>query len=234
MARLKLQKYALALCITAAIFATAFYVEARLDAQRILEIRSSEESISTDILSSETQFEILGNLDCQTISQNATLSGELNSLASKLSVAEGNLGARNPEVINLKSQYSLLEIRDYLLMKQVSKKCSLKPVFILYFYSNAGDCSDCASAGGVLTYLRDQYPRLRVYSFDYNLNLSALKTLASLRHVEAKLPAFIINDRAPVYGLKTFDEMQKLIPELKTLATSTEATKTASSSVVQF
>ena len=227
-----MQKYILAFAITAAIFATAFYITARLDAQRVAEIRAAEQSVATDILSSETQFELLGSLDCQTISQNPILSSELNSLASRLSFTEEALGAHNPEVINLKSQYSLLEIKDYLLMEQVSKKCGLKPVFVLYFYSNAGDCSDCGSAGNVLTYLRDQYPGLRVYSFDYNLNLSALTTLASLRHVEQKFPAFIINDRAPVYGLKTFDEMQKLIPELKTLATSTP--KTASSTAAGF
>ena len=221
MAHLNLQKYFFAFVITVVIFATAFYIEAQLDAQRIAEIRTAEQSVSTDILSSETQFALLGSLDCKTISENPILSGELNSLASRLSFTEENLGTSNPEVINLKSQYSLLEIKDYLLMEQVSKKCGKKPVFILYFYSNAGDCHDCGSAGDVLTYLRDQYPDLRVYSFDYNLNLSALKTLASLRHVEAKLPAFIINDRPPVYGFKTFDEMQKIIPELKTLGTST-------------
>ena len=221
MAHLNLQKYFFAFVITVAIFATAFYIESRLDAQRVSEIRAAEQSVSTDILSSETQFALLGSLDCETIAENPILSGELNSLASQLSYTEENLGANNPEVINLKSQYSLLEIKDYLLMEQVSKKCGQKPVFILYFYSNAGDCHDCGSAGDVLTYLRDQYPGLRVYSFDYNLNLSALKTLAALRHVQATFPAFIINDRPPVYGFKTFDEMQKIIPELKDLATST-------------
>jgi len=231
MAHLKLQKYFFAFVITVAIFATAFYIESRLDAQRLAEIRAAEQTVSTDILSSETQFELLGSLDCKTISENPVLSGELNSLASRLSFTEQNLGSGNPEVINLKSQYSLLEIKDYLLMEQVSQKCGQKPVFILYFYSNAGDCSDCSEAGDVLTYLRDQYPGLRVYSFDYNLNLSALKTLASLRKVDgAHLPAFIINDRPPVYGFKTFDQMQALIPELQTLATSTASSSSSSSS----
>ena len=97
-------------------------------------------------------------------------------------------------------------------------------MYILYFYSNAGDCKDCGRAGDVLTYLRETYPGLRVYSFDYNLDLSALRTLITLRKIngEKGLPAFVVNNRAPVYGFKTLQEMQKLIPELKTLATSTE------------
>jgi hypothetical protein len=220
------QKYTLAFVITAAIFGTAFYIAARLDAQRIADIRATQEAISTDILSSETQFELLGNLDCSTITQNPVLSDELNNLAGKLSVAEQNLGTTNSEVTQLKAQYSLFEIKDYLLLQQISQKCrNFKPVYVLYFYSNAGDCTQCSQAGDVLTYLRENYPGLRVYSFDYNLDLSALRTLETLRHVTGDtLPAFVINNRAPVYGFKNLAEMQKLIPELKTLATTTATT----------
>lgn len=215
------QKYILAFIITGAIFGTAFYVAARFDAQRIADIRSTEENISIDILSSETQFELLGNRDCTIITENPYLSDELNSLASRLSVAEDNLGTDNPEVIALKKQYSLLEIKDYLLMEQIAQKCHTKPVFILYFYSNEGDCPDCAQAGDVLTYLRNEYPGLRVYSFDYHLDLSALRTLTSIQELKGSLPAFIINNRPPVYGFKSLQDLQALIPELKNLATST-------------
>jgi hypothetical protein len=221
-----LQKYILVFIITAAIFATAFYLATRLDARRLADIRATQESVSIDILSSETQFALLGNMDCQTISENPILSTELNSLASRLSVAEENLGTTNPEVIRLKKQYSLLQIKDYILMQQVSQKCDLKPVFVLYFYSNEGNCSECGRAGDVLTYLRTQYPGLRVYSFDYNLDLSALRTLISLRGLNGQLPALVINNRPPVYGFKTFEEIQTLIPELKTLSTTSAATST--------
>ena len=219
------QKYVLAFVITAAIFGTAFYIASRLDAQRVADIRATQDAISIDLLSSETQFELLGNLDCSTISENPVLSEELNSLAGKLSVAEQNLGSTNSEVVLLKKQYSLFEIKDYLLLQQISQKCrAFKPVYVLYFYSNAGDCPDCGRAGDVLTYLRETYPGLRVYSFDYNLDLSALHTLITLRKVGDMLPAFIINNRAPVYGFKSLDDMQKLIPELKNLATTTATT----------
>ena len=220
------KKYILAFLITVAIFGTAFYIASRIDDQRVADIRAAEDSVSVDILSSETQYELLNNLDCKTIAENPILSSELNSLASRLSVAEDNLGATNAEVIQLKQRYSLLEIKDYLLMQQVSKKCNLKPVFILYFYSNAGDCPNCSREGDVLTYLRQQYPGLRVYSFDYNLDLSALRTLISLQKLKGPLPAVLINNREPVYGFKTLDQMQALIPELKTLASSTAATST--------
>ncbi|MEK7612673.1 MAG: hypothetical protein AAB449_00810 [Patescibacteria group bacterium] len=223
------QKYALTFVITAAIFGTAFYIATWLDRARLADIRATQEAISINILSLETQFELLGNLDCSSITKNPVLSDELNSLASRLSVAEQNLGTDDTEVTILKKQYSLLQIKDYLLMQEISSKCkNVKPVFVLYFYSNEGDCPSCSRAGEVLTYLRQTYPDLRIYSFDYNLDLSALRTLIALRKIqpnppEAGLPAFIINNRAPVYGFKSLDEMRALIPELKNLATSTAA-----------
>ncbi|MBX4192140.1 hypothetical protein KW798_01510 [Candidatus Parcubacteria bacterium] len=219
------QKYALAFIITAAIFGTAFYIAYRLDRARIADIRATQEAISIDILSTETQFDLLGRLDCSAISENPVLSDELNSLAERLSIAEQNLGADDADVIALKKQYSLLQIKDYLLMQEISTKCkNVKPVFVLYFYSNKGDCPSCSRAGEVLTYLRQTYPDLRIYSFDYHLDLSALHTLESLRRVNGeKLPAFVINDRMPIYGFKSLDEMRTLIPELKNLATSSTA-----------
>src|ERR1700690_2863050 len=162
------QKYFIAFVITAAIFGTAFYIANRLDRARIADIQATEQNISVDILSSETQFELLGNLDCQTLAQNTGLSDELNSLAGQLLVAESNLGTDNPEVIQLKEQYSLFEIKDYLLLQSISQKCGIKPVYILYFYSNSGDCADCSRAGDVLTFLRQTYPDLRGYWFDYH------------------------------------------------------------------
>jgi len=221
------QRYFLAFVITAAIFGTAFYIASRLDAARVANIRTTEDSISIDILSSETQFELLGNLDCSTIAQNPVLSDELNSLASQLSVAESNLGTTNPEVVQLKKQYSLLEIKDYILLQNITNKCGTKPVYVLYFYTNNGNCADCSRVADVLTYLRGQYPGLRVYSFDYDLDLSALKTLITLHKIDGQtLPALIVNNRPAVYGPQTLESMQKLIPELKTLASTTAATST--------
>ncbi|TSC69298.1 MAG: Uncharacterized protein G01um101456_262 [Parcubacteria group bacterium Gr01-1014_56] len=224
------RKYTLAFFITTAIFITAFYIAARIDSSRIADIRGAQEAIAIDLLSSEVQFELLGNLDCSIIAEHPVLTDELNSLAERLSFAEERLGSDTAEVVILKKQYTLLEIKDYLLMRQISQKCNTKPVSVLYFYSNTGDCPECSKTGDVLTYLRETYPDLRVYSFDYNLDLSALQTLITLRKIKTPLPALIINSRAPVYGFKTLEDMEKLMPELQTLATSTkESTSSATS-----
>lgn len=213
-------KYILAFLITGIIFSTAIIANNFFNDKRVAQIRSIEEGISIDILSLETQFDLLQEQSCRNISDTPILSRELDSLANKLSFAEAQLGADNPEVISLKRHYSLLEIKDLLLMQKVADKCGLKPTFLLYFYSNEkGACTDCTRQGYVLTELARQYPSLRIYSFDYNLDLSAVSTLIALKNIPNELPALVIHD-AVYGGFKTVNEVEELLPELADITTS--------------
>ena len=121
---------------------------------------------------------------------------------------------------------SLLEIKDYLLMNKISEKCKKTPLSIIYFYSTDDLCPDCEKEGYVLTHLRETYPELRVYSFDYNINLSAVKTLISINKVKNELPAIIIKDKA-YYGFQSVEDMEKAIPELQKMKLEKNASSTA-------
>lgn len=211
-------KYLYAFIITAAIFATAIYLASFFNDKKLAALKAAEDKISIDILSSETQFTLLGELSCED-SAKSVLSQELNSLGEKLDWSEQNFGANNEDFVQLKKYYSLLEIKDYLLVKKL-KDCPQHPIAILYFYGK--DCPECDKEGYVLTYLRQEYPELRVYSFDYNLDLSALKTLAAIYGVTAeKLPVVVIK-RAPYSGFQSIEAIKALLPELS--ATSTAKT----------
>ncbi len=204
--------------ITAAIFATALYLGNYFSDKKLSALKATENQISVDILSSETQFALLGELPCAD-AENSTPSQELDSLGEKLNYSEEKFGANNADFIGLKKYYSLLEIKNYLLLKKL-RDCPKPPIIILYFY--ASDCPDCDKEGYVLTYLKEQYPELRVYSFDYNLDLSALKTLASVYGVGKTLPALVIK-RKPYKGFQTIDDIKALLPELNTATSSPAA-----------
>jgi hypothetical protein len=218
-------KYLLAFAITAFIFGTAVVTNNYFNDKRIEQIRSIQEGISIDILSLEAQFELLQEQSCESISEESVLSSELESLAQRLSYTEERLGADNEEVVRLKRNYSLLEIKDLLLMRKVSEKCGLEPIFILYFYSNKGDCDDCARQGYVLTKLTQLYPELRIYSFDYNIDLSAVQTLIILQNIKDELPALVINNQT-YHGFKSVEEVEELVPKLLELREQRSATST--------
>lgn len=223
-------KYIVAFVITSAVFFTAFLISNYFNDRRIEDIRTIEDKISVDILSSETQFSLLRDSSCAQLSD-TILSQELNSLASRLDYAEKELGVNNEEVLRLKRFYSLLQIKDYLLMQQLSTRCDIKPVSILYFYTNKEDCPDCQKQAYVLDYLRTQYPRLRVYAFDYDLNLSAIDTLIKLNKVERKFPA-LVTSKGVLYGFNPVEAIESHVPGIQDLiaATSTAATTTKATS----
>jgi len=215
------KKYLLTFLITVLVFLSAFALSNFFNNKKITSLREIEDKISIDIMSSETQYSLLAESSCKDLSGNV-LSQELNTLAQKLTYTEENLGENSSDLIRLKTYYALLQIKDYLLMKKISVKCNTKPVFILYFYSN--NCAECEQQGYVLTYLREQYPNLRIYSFDYNMDNPALRTMISLYKVGDTLPAIVINDK--VYnGFIDKDKITDTLPAWM-IATSTKATTT--------
>ena len=213
----------IALGITIALVATVAYAVNYLNRQRIAELTAIEEQISIETLSLDTRFSLLEAAPCDNASS-TDITGDLTDLGNRLAYTENQLGRDNAQVIRLKQQYSLLEIRDYLVTKKLAAACGTKPVTVLYFYSNAGDCPDCDKAGYALSYLRDTFPALRVYSFDYHLGLGALETLISIEKVREELPALIINGKSS-YGFTSLADLEKKFPK-GALASTTPSTST--------
>lgn len=221
-------KYVFTFILTLIIFTGALYVNSKLDQKRYQDIKSVQDEISLDLLSSESQFDLLKETSCKNVTD-SILSTELNSLSTKLSYLEANQNRDDAELLFVKKNYSLLEIKDYLLMKQLNAKCKSKPIAVLYFYTNKDTCPDCEKMGYVLSYLREQYPELRIYSFDFNLKLSAIDTLKSIYKLDdRKLPAIVYNEDT-FYGFNSIDQVKDLIPELKKLDKERAASSTATS-----
>lgn len=226
------RKYIVALVITAVIFGTAIFLSNTIGQKKLEDVRAIENRVALDILSSETQFALLEETSCRDISP-GFLSKELGSIGEKLTYAENQTEFNASDLEYLKRSYFLLEIKDYLLMKRLTEKCGIKPTFILYFYSTKEACEDCQKTGYVLTALRDKYPDLRVYSFDYHFDVGAINTLVSIYKVKSDLPALIINGIA-YYGFHSVEELEKTVPALKELARRAKAAEKAATSTIKI
>ena len=190
---------------------TALYLSNYFGNKKIDQLKAIQDKISIDILSSETQFSLLSELSCKNVSD-TILSSELYDLGGKLEWGQKNLGITE-EVSYLRKYYSLLQIKDYLLMKKISARCGVKSAFILYFYTTAENCSECEKESLVLTALRDKYPELRVYSFDYSTDLSAVKAMLHIYKIkDTALPALIIDDDL-LTGFYSVEELETRIQE---------------------
>lgn len=226
------KKYLFTFLLTVAIFTTAFLASNFFSNKRVENVKSIQDNIAIDILSSETQFDLLKEVSCQNVSD-SMLSPELNILGDKLSHTENERGEKDSDVVYLKKYYSLLQVKDYLLSKKLAEKCGAlkKPVFIIYFYSNKGDCLDCQKEGYVLTRLKQKYPELRVYSFDYNLDLSVIDSLKAIYKIGDVLPALVIEDKTYT-GYKSIEDMEALLPDtLKEAVATTTANASTSKKI---
>ena len=200
------KKYFIVLLITIGLFVTSLFFSNYLGDKKVQELKLIQDKIAIDILSSETQFSLLSELSCKNISD-SSLSSELGELGRKLEWGENNLGATD-EVSYLRKYYSLLQIKDFLLSKKISERCHVKSASILYFYTTAENCSECERQGIVLTALRDKFPELRVYSFDYSTDLSAVKAMLQIYKIkDTVLPALVVDGDA-MTGFHSIEELE--------------------------
>ncbi|MBU0998790.1 hypothetical protein KKG24_00555 [Patescibacteria group bacterium] len=205
------KKYLIVLLITVSLFISASYLSNYFGDRKINQLKTIQDKIAIDILSSETQFSLLSELSCKNISD-SVFSGELEELGNKLTWSQNNLG-NTEEVSYLKKYYSLLQIKDYLLTKKISERCGVKSAFILYFYTTAANCSVCEQESLVLSNLRALYPELRVYSFDYSTDLSAVVSMLQIYKIkDTVLPALVIDDEV-LTGFHDLSDLEARIKE---------------------
>lgn len=204
------KKYFIVLIITIGIFVVVFGLVNFLNNKRLENVDDLQHKVTIDLLATETQFELLKTAPCGS-AENTILSRELGELGQKLDFAETNQGSNNLDVLRLKKYYSLLQVKDYLLMEELSRKCEIAIDSILYFYED--NCSECTKQGYVLTELKNRYPELRIYSFDTDLDFSVIETFASLYDFGEVFPAIIVEDKS-YQGLQKISDIELLFPDM--------------------
>ena len=97
------KRYIIVFFITLGLFLTAMYVSDYFSNKKLAQLKSIQDKISIDILSSETQFSLLSELSCKNVSD-SILSGELGDLGSKLEWGQNNMN-NNDELLYLKKYF---------------------------------------------------------------------------------------------------------------------------------
>lgn len=205
--------YIIVFFITLALFAIAFLLSDKLSNTKINQLKEIQDKISLDILSIETRYALLGNSSCQHVIANENfetgLNEELNNLARRVKFLESELGANSSKVRDIKQQYNLLQIKDYLLRQDLNQRCGEEIVSILYFHES--DCKDCQTQSAVLDVLAERYPSVRIYWLDRDLDTPAMDTLVSIFGVE-HAPSVIVGENL-IEGLVSLDKIEALLPK---------------------
>jgi len=196
---------------TLIIFSAGFFLSSVVLEKKIASLTKLQQSLSVDILSLETQFSVLTQAPCKNLNE-STLTKELFEISQKLETVGNSLGQDNPDFLMLKKYYSILQIKHWLLLKKAARDCKMVIVSIVYFYGDKKTCPQCEDQGYILTTLREKYPFLRIYAFDYNLSLAPLETIKSIYKLKDELPILIINDDE-YYGFRSKEEVEALLSQ---------------------
>ena len=211
------------LLITIGLFSLSLAIGEYINTRRTNELKAQEEKLAIDILSLETQFELLKDASCKVFDR-TSLRRELDSLLARLTFMEDQIGEDNPDVFRLKRYYSILQIKDYLITKKVSAECKQNLALILYFYPTKNECDVCRMQDYILKAIRSKYPQVEVYSFDYNIDLPAVKTLITLHSVPENPPVYDINGKL-YSSFSSFEDMENVIKPLVTPTSTATSTK---------
>lgn len=176
--------------------------------EKLNRIDKIEQDIKMDAMGAELQYMLFSENPCSTFDY-ISLNEELFKMGTRLESMESELGVDDPRVLELKEYYVLLEIRHWLFLKKVKEQCNRDYEFILYFYSNLGDCDNCKKQGYVFDYLHSKYQKINIYSFDFNINNPLITTLKSVYNITTTPSSVIYGETYNRYI--ELDEIENLL-----------------------
>jgi len=204
-------KYIIVFIITSTIFFSVFYISDKINKSRLENLTSLQENLTLSILSTETRFALLENASCQEIFLGGELevgvTQELNNLVSRIKFLESELGGDNKDVQYLKERYALLQIKDYLLVKQLSNRCGYNITTVLYF--SGEDCGACKNQSIVLDAIREENGNVRVYWFDGAIEVSTVDILETLFDIN-QYPSMVVGEQTFTEFLP-YEELKEVI-----------------------
>lgn len=186
-------KFGVVLVLTIAVFLIGIFLGNFITQLKFDNVSNTEQSLRLEILGMDLESSLIEQNPCL-VFNDTDLSKNLDDLGNKVTYLENTKGTNDIDVINMKKEYSLLQIRHFLLEEKATLECNITRNFILYFYSNEAYCLDeCKRQGYVITDIRQHDSNLFAYSFDMGLDNPALNTLKLEYDVGNTAPVLVIN-----------------------------------------
>jgi hypothetical protein len=196
--KIKSSRYVAAFAVTLVVFLLGYIVSSEINNIKFNKLTDLEQELRTGSLSNELVLQLIQTDQCESINVSSYTS-ELSTYGKRLTYLESLYAYSSQKIMDLKIYYTLLEIRHWILAKEINNRCNENITLVLYFYTNYG-CTDCEDQGLVLTNVHNNYPFFNIYSFEYALNNPAIDYLKKRYNIQQnRLPTIIINDKV-YYG----------------------------------
>jgi len=177
-------------------------------------IVAEQDQIYNSLISLQLEKELMQS-SCDNIDL-SEFSTELNNMGSFMGELEKKLGKNNPDVIEQKKVFTMLQVQHYLLIKENNENCQKQLPIILFFYSNKAEHIDQAELSGyILSTFRTTNKGTMLYSLDYDLDSNLVRALKRITGVTE--PNSIVIEDNILTNIKNVNEIKEVFedPELR-------------------
>lgn len=174
------------------------------------DIAQEQQSILSTLLSLEAEKDLIQG-SCKG-AELLSLSKELQNMGAIIGLLEDELGKENSEVIEQKKIYTILQVEHLLFIQEKNDRCNKENPIILFFYSNEEDYLDRAEEiGYILSNKKSTNPEVMIYSFDYDLESSLIKTLKTINGVDS--PNTVLVNGKIIPPVKDINDLNSALEE---------------------
>jgi len=191
-------KYIIAALITGGIFTLGLLLGLVIEGKRVSYIEEVSKEQKLDFSSLQLQYAYIDQLsqenNCEAVSKTFEKNIEnLETTRIRLEGFDKDARINKQEFDLLKRDYTLAQIRYWLLAKKTKEVCGEDIVTILYFFSDDKECSQCDEQAFVLTYLKKKFKdKLLIFSFDSQFSQEPMIDLLKNTYDISTYPAIVI------------------------------------------
>ena len=212
---LNVRIYAIVLVFSAFLFLVGILVGTQLSSgvsreflQKADDLQANSRELELTLLLLSSAQGDVAKLCPALLEQASSLDRRTNEFGISLDALEKSRGRFDANVQSLKRQYSIMQVRDYLLYKQIASQCSTPLKQIIFFYTNEG-CRDCVEQGQILREFKRGNQEVLVYTLDVDIGTPVVSALISTYNL-THYPALVVNGEV-VQGKKTGAELQAML-----------------------
>lgn len=235
MREMKKSRYFIAFFLSLCIFVIGILIGVVISGERAsyLDQINTGQKLGYDSLQLQTLF-LTSALDIEQncIAASTTLERNIDNLAKagkELESFLGQVSMNEEQILLIKREYILSQIRYWLLSEKFKNDCSTDTVSVLYFYSDE-NCWECSAQGLILTYLKDTLKdKFLVFTFDsdfvnepmvdilkssYNITISPSLVIEGEKYEGLIEKEEILNIICPFY-VENIEICEGYIPEIE-------------------
>jgi lysyl-tRNA synthetase class II len=216
MRKVSKEKYIVAGLITGGIFILGLLLGFVIEGKRVGYIEEISKEQNLDFSSLQLQYAYIDQLsqenNCEAVSRTFEKSIEsLEATRSRLENFDESAQLNRQEFDLLKREYTLAQIRYWLLAKKTKELCGDELVTVLYFFSDERECSQCNNQAFSLTYLKKRFrEKLLIFSFDSKFEDEPLISILKSSYEISRFPTLVIEGEK----FEGFTETEKILESI--------------------